>query len=154
MTEKIKFSLDEWSWIGSVVIMTNAHTKVYISKQDITTSEELPGVHLQLLNEYGKIVEEWDSTTEPKYIEGLAIGTYTLVETTAPDGYSLNTESVTFTINEDGTITGDTVMYNTPIPDVPNTLSSKSVIITLIGVSIVIVGVYLYTHSLKKKQNN
>ena len=160
MTEKIKFSLDEYGRVtidestddGSVVIMTNAHTKVYISKQDITTKEELPGAHLQLLNEYGKVIHEWDSTTEPEYIEGLAVGTYTLIETTAPDGYSLNTESVTFTLNEDGTVTGDTVMYNTPIPDVPNTLSTKSILITLGGVAIISLGVGLYLNGFKKKE--
>ena len=159
MTEKVKFSIDEYGKVtidqstddGSTVIMTNEHTKVYISKQDITTKEELPGAHLQLFNEYGRIMEEWDSTTEPHYIEGLPTGTYTLTETTAPDGYSLNTESVTFTISEDGTITGDTVMYNTPIPDIPNTLSTKSILITLGGVIIISLGIGLYLNGIKKK---
>lgn len=159
MTEKVKFIIDEYGKVtidqstddGSTVIMTNEHTKVYISKQDITTKEELPGAHLQLFNEYGKLIEEWDSTTEPHYIEGLTIGTYTLTETTAPDGYSLNTESITFTINEDGTITGDTVMYNTPIPDIPNTLSTKSILITLGGVIIISLGIGLYLNGIKKK---
>jgi len=35
----------------------------------------------------GQVVEEWDSTSQPHMIN-LAVGTYTLVETIAPEGYA------------------------------------------------------------------
>ena len=87
-------------------------TKVQISKQDITTKEELPGATLVIKNSKGEVVNTWVSTTEPKYIEGLEAGKYTLCETQAPDGYVLATECVDFTVKVDGSIT-KVVMYNT-----------------------------------------
>ena len=134
--------------------MTNDYTKVYISKQDITTKEELPGAHLVLKNQDGDIVPygDWVSTTEPHLIEGLKEGTYTLTEITAPDGYQLNEETITFTVDKNGVVSGNTVMYNTPIPEVPNTLSTQSIIITLLGLLIVGSGIGLYIYGIKKKK--
>lgn len=161
MTEKIKFTIDEYGKVtvneetsdDSVIIMSNALTRVSISKQDITTKEELPGAHLILKNEDNVNVEEWDSTNEPYLIEGLAPGTYTLTEVTAPDGYQLNEESIIFTINEDGSVTGDTVMYNTPIPEVPSTSANYSVLIIIGGVMLVCVGIGLYIYGIKKQKS-
>ena len=39
--------------------MVDDTTKVQISKQDITTGEELPGAKLQVIDEDGNVVEEW-----------------------------------------------------------------------------------------------
>ena len=159
-TESIVFTVNEDGSVtikdknmkDSVVVMTNERTKVTISKQDITTKEELPGATLRLTNQDDVLVEEWVSTNEPHIIEGLPAGTYTLTEITSPDGYSLNEESITFTINADGSITGDTVMYNTPITEVPPTFSTGSFIITSFGVLILIVGVGIYIYGIKKQK--
>lgn len=159
-TESIVFTVNEDGSVtvkdknmkDSVVVMTNERTKVTISKQDITTKEELEGATLRLTNQDGILVEEWLSTKEPHIIEGLPTGVYTLTEITSPDGYSLNEESITFTINEDGTVTGDTVMYNTPITEVPPTFSTGSFIITIFGVLILSVGVGIYIYGIKKQK--
>ena len=87
-------------------------TQVKISKQDITTKEELPGAKLVIKDASGKEVASWVSTNTPKYIKGLEAGNYTLCETQAPDGYVLATECVDFTVKADGSIT-KVVMYNT-----------------------------------------
>lgn len=160
MTEKIKFTVDEYGKVkvnnetndDSVVIMSNAVTKVSISKQDITNKEELPGATLRLLTSDGILYEEWVSTNEPHLIEGLPVGTYKLVEITSPDGYTLNEETVIFTINADGSITGDTTMYNTPIPEVPSTASTHSLLFILIGILLVGSGLGLYIYGIKKKK--
>ncbi len=102
------------------VVNSKNPTKVKISKQDITTKAELAGAHLVLKDALGKVVDEWDSTTSPHYIQTLTPGKYTLSETIAPEGYLLSTETVTFTVEKDGGIEKPVVMYNTPIPD--NTL--------------------------------
>ncbi|WP_443725129.1 SpaA isopeptide-forming pilin-related protein [Ruminococcus bicirculans (ex Wegman et al. 2014)] len=95
----------------------NKSTKVRISKQDITTGEELPGATLQIIDEDGNVVEEWVSTDEAHFIEGKLIAgkEYTLRETIAPDGYEIANE-ISFTVNEDGSVT-EVVMYDEHTPD-------------------------------------
>lgn len=89
-----------------LVVMVDDTTKVQISKQDITTREELPGAAIQIVDKDGKIVEEWISTTEPHFIEAKLIAgeKYTLHETAAPDGYVIAND-VEFIVNPDGTVT-------------------------------------------------
>ena len=87
-------------------------TKVKISKQDITTKKELPGATLVIKDSNEKEIAKWVSTSEPHYISGLAEGTYTLTETSQPEGYELSTEKIKFTVVA-GKITS-AVMYNTP----------------------------------------
>ena len=48
-----------------LIVMVDDTTKVQISKQDITTGEELPGATLQIIDEDGNVVEEWVSTDRP-----------------------------------------------------------------------------------------
>ena len=74
-----------------LIVMVDNTTKVRISKQDITTGEELSGADLQIIDKNGDVIEEWTSTNEPHYIEGKLIAgeTYTLREITAPDGYEI-----------------------------------------------------------------
>lgn len=81
------------------VQMKDAPTKIYIHKQDITTSKELPGAKLRITDKDGKTVEEWISTKKPHEIEKLPAGEYTLTEITAPDGYE-TAESVPFEVKD------------------------------------------------------
>lgn len=137
---------------SNTLIMSNEETKVYISKQDITNKEELPGATLIVKDENGTEIDKWVSTNEPHLIEGLGEGTYTLTEITAPDGYSLNEETITFKIDANGALSGTTVMYNTPIPDVPSTFSGQSILFMAIGVILVSTGLGLYIYGIKNKK--
>lgn len=100
-----------------LITMVDDTTKVQISKQDITTGEELPGATLQIIDEDGNVVEEWVSTNEPHMIEGKLIAgkKYTLKEIIAPEGYEIANE-IKFTVNADGTVT-EVVMYDELTPD-------------------------------------
>ncbi len=122
-TETIEFEIKSDGSVTSVV-MYNAKetkvTKVKVSKQDITNNKEVEGATLVIKNSEGKVVDEWVSTTEPHYIEGLNPGKYTLTETIAPKGYTLSKETITFTVKDDGSMTS-VVMYNTPQTEVPIT---------------------------------
>ncbi len=92
---------------GQIVIEDERIYKVKVSKVDITTEEEVPGAHIQILDETGSVVAEWDSTDSPEEIEGLAPNvTYTLRETVAPKGYKITTDT-TFVLKKDGTIDYD-----------------------------------------------
>lgn len=95
---------------------TPVPTKTYISKTDITGKKEVVGAKLNVSNTQGKTVDEWTSTNEPHYIEGLERGmTYTLTEKIPADGYA-TANKITFTVNEDGsptyvTMKDDTIKY-------------------------------------------
>lgn len=96
---------------GSHPDPVQAFFKVYtesvlqISKQDITTSAELPGATLQVTSADGSVVyDTWVSGTTPHMIHGLASGTYLLTEMIPPDDYTL-AQSITFTYDADaGTV--------------------------------------------------
>ena len=89
---------------GATVKFENKLTSVKISKVDVNGGEELEGAHIQILDEDGEVVTEWDSTDEAHVVTGLEIGkTYTLKETVAPDGYTITTDTQ-FSIKEDGTV--------------------------------------------------
>ena len=106
-----------------LIVVVDDTTKVKISKQDITTGEELPGATLQIIDEDGNIFEEWVSTNDPHMIEGkLTAGKeYTLKETMAPEGYEIANE-IKFTVNADGSVT-EVIMYDehTTVPEKPET---------------------------------
>ena len=89
-------------------------TVVKISKVDITNGKELPGATLVIKNSKGEIVEKWVSTNEPKLIDTLPVGKYTLEETIAPEGYVLSTETINFEVKKDGKIITK-VMENKPV---------------------------------------
>ena len=83
----------------------NEKTTTEISKIDATDGKELEGAHLSLKDKDGNIVEEWVSGKEPHIIRGLLVNEeYTLHEDLAPIGYATASD-VTFTVNEDGTVT-------------------------------------------------
>ena len=82
-----------------VFTMEDDFTKVSISKVDAETSKTIAGAVLELVNENGEVVATWTSTEEAHIINRLPVGTYKLVEKTAPEGYILNTEEVTVEVS-------------------------------------------------------
>ena len=76
----------------------NILTTLEVSKQDIS-GEEVPGAQLQILDDQGKVVEEWTSTDTPHIVKGLTVGkTYTLHEKVAADGYVIAND-IQFTVD-------------------------------------------------------
>lgn len=128
---------------------------ISISKKDITNGKELAGASLEVRDENNKVIYAWVSGDEPFVIkDGLEAGKYTLVEITSPDGYELNKESVTFTVNSDGTVNGDIVMYNKPeeVIEVPSTSSFKTITTSLIGLLVISIGSFVIYKSYKKNE--
>ena len=91
---------------GNIVLLVeDTKTKVYISKVDKETGEDLEGATIQILDSKGNIVEEWTTTKEVHLVEGLKVNEeYTVREASAPEGYEI-AKDITFTIDEKGNIT-------------------------------------------------
>ena len=87
------------------------HTKVTLTKTDITGEKALPGAIIEVYNEAGKIIYR-DTTDEMGRIANIPVtpGRYTFREVYAPDGYSLNDVTMSFTVSADGVVTGDTTI--------------------------------------------
>ena len=176
-SESITFKLGEdgkvYDASGKVidkVIMYNKKTETpggaSISKKDATTGSELPGATLVVKDYDGKVIDTWVSTDKPHLIENLKAGIYTLTETIAPNGYILSTETVTFTIKDDGSVT-PVVMYNSPnnkdTPETPSgggsevpvesTGSYKTITSTVFGSLIIFVGGVILLKSFKRKED-
>ena len=109
------------------LIMVDESIKVEISKQDISTKEELAGALLKVVDSDGKIVDEWVSRKTSHLIKNLEVGKeYKLIEITAPKGYNLS-EEIKFTI-KDTTDIQKVVMYDSKLPEIVKTGDKQSFI--------------------------
>lgn len=96
--ESIKFTVSKEKKNQAVVMKDK---QVKISKTDLTGKKELVGAHLEVRDELNKVVDSWTSSEEAHYVSGQEEGKkYTLIETTAPDGYA-KAESITFTVSKE-----------------------------------------------------
>lgn len=87
------------------------HADVRIAKTDKTGSAPLPGALIEVRNRSGEIVCR-DYTGEDGYLPAFPAvpGTYTYREVLAPEGYALDESEMTFTVNEQGEVVGQTAL--------------------------------------------
>ena len=114
-TTVFNFIIDENGNVTGDDTVTDRPTEVVIHKTDATTAEGLPGAEITVYDKNGDVVfsgitNENGSIT----IKNLPAGEYTFKETGAPKGYQLNTTVFTFTIHEDGSVTGDNTITDKP----------------------------------------
>ena len=81
--------------------------EISVNKTDITGLQEVPGAKFVISFNDGKnMVKEWTSGEAPKTIADIVPGiTYTLEETTAPEGYEKISNAVNFVVDEEGNVT-------------------------------------------------
>ena len=103
-SQNLPFSISDDGEIQRVE-MKDDHTKIEISKTDITTGEPVAGATLQIQDTEGTVLYEWETGKEPILYEYLPVGNYVLVEIQAPteEGY-VRAENVPFTVLETGEI--------------------------------------------------
>ena len=77
------------------------NTKVKINKIDADTKELLEGAVLVIKDSKGKEVKKFTSAKESYEISDLEVGTYTVSEVEAPNGYDLSSEVKKFTVSKD-----------------------------------------------------
>lgn len=99
--EDVAFVVAETGEVQKVE-MKDDHTKVSVSKTDITDGKEIQGAKLQVIDKDGKVFDEW-TTGEEHLIEYIPAGTYTLREKAAVDGYVIAND-VEFEVKETGEI--------------------------------------------------
>ena len=86
--------------VNTSITLTVSTSKVTIVKVDKATGNAIAGAKLVLKDANGKEITSWTSTTAGHVIKNLPNGTYTVEETSAPDGYDLSKEVVKFTIDD------------------------------------------------------
>ena len=155
--ETVTFTVNKYGKVDKPAVMKNYPLgAVLISKQDITTKEELYGAYLEVYKEDNTLVESWVSGKEPHLIEGLEPGKYYLKETQAPDGYILSEEVIEFEIDENGKLVDKemVIMYNELEPDVPVPITSsfKTITTTLIGIITIALGAVIIGFTYKKNE--
>ena len=148
--ESVEFTIEDTVEIQKVK-MEDDVTKVEISKTDITGKKELPGAKLTILDSEGKVVESWVSSDKPHYIEKLPIGTYTLREEQAPDGY-LVAEDITFEVKDTAEIQKVIMKDEAKPTDVPKTGDETNLWIPVILMLLSAAGLAGFAVSRRKKK--
>ena len=156
-TEKESFTISDDTKSVSVKFENELENAVVtISKIDSATGKLLPGAELLVTNSEGEEVARFTTTDSSYILKDLAYGTYTVEEVSAPEGYFLNEEKQTFTIDQDH-LSAQVTIKNIPKTcenggidedecsvDVPNTGSNQT-LFTLLGIAITLMGVgYVY----------
>ena len=87
------------------------YTRITLTKTDITGEQTLPGALIEVSNSSGEVIYR-AYTDENGQIPDIPVtpGRYTFREVFAPDGYALNEAEMSFTVDEYGNVTGDTVI--------------------------------------------
>jgi len=147
------------------IVIYNEPTKIFISKKDIASSEEIEGATIVIYDEKKNKILEFVSKKEP-YEFYIQPGKYTLEETVAPKGYDKVKNSLEFEIDENGNITvlskpsryydsksNRLTIYNgvekVVVPDTGAFLSFGTIVV---GVGLVGYGIYILKRQKKGMQ--
>ena len=87
------------------------YTQITLTKTDITGAETVPGAEIEVRNDQGEVIYR-AVTDENGEIPDIPVtpGRYTFKEVLAPEGYALNETTCSFTVDENGQVSGDTVL--------------------------------------------
>ena len=87
------------------------YTPVTLTKTDITGAKTVPGAQIEVRNEQSEMI--YRATTDANgEIPDIPVtpGTYAFREILAPSGYALNEAETRFTVDEQGNVTGNTML--------------------------------------------
>ncbi len=130
-------------------------TGVDISSYGSVGDSEFVGVTLEIRDNDNKLVESWVSS-EIAHHATLEPGLYKLVETKVPKGYEINSEVITFTVLNDGTVLNKVyIRTNEVVADVPITASTRSFVVGAMSVILILIGSTTFVTTMNKvrKQN-
>lgn len=161
-SEPVSFTISDENTSASVSIYNEPISPIVtIDKVDSVTLKNIKGAEILVTNENGEEVARFTSTSNSYTLKDLAYGTYTVEEVTAPEGYFLNEEKQTFTIDVDH-LSAQVTIKDIPKTcenggldedecsvDVPNT-GTNPTLLSLLGLAIISLGVgYVYKNNKK-----
>ncbi len=133
----------------SVLTFTGSRPSVTITKIDAETGASLAGAIIGIYDSTGAEVRKFTTSFEPYVITDLENGTYTVQEISAPNGYMRNESTFKFTIDEDNK-THSITIENYKEVIVPNTDTTSTILLSLLGIMITTIGV-VYVRKYGKK---
>lgn len=136
------------------VTIVNSQTRVIISKLDSTNNNHVAGATLEVRDSNGNQLASWVTDGSAHELLTLGYGTYTLRETAAPDGYALNAEEISFTLDASNQSVS-LILQNDPVIEVPKTALNVSKTIINFGLFLILIGgglVYYYVKHPKNEQ--
>ena len=161
-SEPVSFTISDNNPSVSVSIYNEPISPIVtINKIDSVTLQNIAGAEILVTNANGEEVARFTSTTNTYTLKDLAYGTYTVEEITAPEGYFLNEEKQTFTIDANH-LSAQVTIKNIPKTcengglsedecsvEVPNT-GTNPTLLSLLGLAIVSLGIgYVYKNNKK-----
>ena len=139
--EKVNFTIDDNNRDIKVTFKNKAKQVVInITKIDQETRELLPGAVLVVKDSKGKEIAKFTTTDKPYVLLNIENGTYTVEEISAPAGYIKSDQVVKFTVDEEH-MTHQIVFINAKEVYVPDTASTASIIIVILGIVITGLGI-------------
>ena len=111
---EVKITTDDKNTI--VFERDNTPNHVVLKKTDLTTGKPVPDAMIVITNEKGDVIFEGETDLNGEIIlYELPAGKYTYKETVAADGYAINDETFTFTVDYYGKVTGTTEITDEPV---------------------------------------
>ena len=152
--DKMYFSITE----DGEIIKANMKDKIItgtleFTKTDVSTSEPLPNTKIEIYDaNTDELIFSGITDQDGKIIiEELKYGDYYIIESEAPEGYTLNPNKMYFSITEDGEIVKAT-MTDEAIVEVPNTGISDSKVLDIVGLVLIVAGVGYILYDKKRKK--
>ncbi|MCC2821009.1 SrtB family sortase, partial [Lachnoclostridium pacaense] len=110
---------------GDYEIVNIPHTTIEIGKFDAETQEPLSGVELQILDDNNNIVAD-GQTDDAGYFTYKApyVGKYHIKELEALEGYKKLPSTYECNVQQDGTVTGTTTLYNSKVQKIGKVIAS------------------------------
>lgn len=112
---------------------TPKNVVVNINKIDSATKQTLSGAVIVVKDSSNREVARFTTTENPYVLTNLDNGTYTVEEVSAPSGYIKSNERISFTV-DDNHLSHQITIANTKETPVPNTASTSSLLIIVIGI--------------------
>ena len=133
-TTPVKFTItDKNRDIKLTFENTPIQVVVLITKVDQATNLPLAGATLVIKDSTGKEVDKFVTTENAHILTDLPYGTYTVEEVAAPEGYIKSDKVKTFTIDVNN-LSHQIIFENAKKVDVPDTASTSSIIMLIIGI--------------------